>query len=203
MPSSLLGQALYIRVNCVVRSLRSGPSSFVFSSHSPILHRTANPWLDFLPAHTASALATELNDDLEAYCATSPSLDATPKPLKRLYGFGLLPLVSGVPIDTLVDTVKQIASLPHLRGLIMGTRALGSGLDDLTLEPVWQAIAAAKLVVFLHPHYGLGAGAKEAWGNLANGHVLPLALGFPMETTIVSLKLTATESIPLYIGASH
>ncbi len=176
MPSSRLGQALHIRINCVVRSLRSGPSCPVFSSHSSILHRTANPWLDFLPAHTASALATELNDDLEAYCATSPSLDATPKQLKRLYGFGLLPLVSGVPIDT----------LPHLKGLILGTRALGNGLDDLTLEPLWQAIAAAKLVVFLHPHYGLGAGAKEAWGELANGHVLPLALGFPMETTIVS-----------------
>ena len=203
MPSSRLGQALYIRINCLVRSLlRSGPSS-VFSSHSPTLHRSANPWLDFLPAHTASALATELNDDLETYCATSPSLDATPKQLKRLYGFGLLPLVSGVPIDTLVDTVKQIASLPHLKGLIMGTRALGNGLDDLTLEPLWQAIAAAKLVVFLHPHYGLGAGAKEAWGELANGHVLPLALGFPMETTIVSQNLTATEGIPLHIGASH
>jgi len=85
----------------------------------------------------------------------------------------------------------------------MGTRALGNGLDDSTLEPVWQAIATAKLVVFLHPHYGLGAGAKEAWGDLANGHVLPLALGFPMETTIVSLKLTATKGIPLYIKASY
>jgi aminocarboxymuconate-semialdehyde decarboxylase len=153
-----------------------------------------------LPAHTASVHATELNDDLEAYCATSPSLDAAPKPLKRLYGFGLLPLVPGVSVDTLVSTVKQIASLPHLKGLIMGTRALGKGLDDSTLEPVWEAISTAKLVVFLHPHYGLGSGAKEAWGNLANGHVLPLALGFPMETTIVSLKLTATEGIPLYIA---
>ena len=166
-------------------------------------HRSANPWLDFLPAHTASALATELNDELEAYCSTSPSLDATPKQLKRLYGFGLLPLVSGVSIDTLVNTVKQIASLPHLRGLILGTRGLGNGLDDLTLEPLWEAIAAAKLVVFLHPHYGLGAGAKEAWGDLANGHVLPLGLGFPMETTIVSQKLIATEGIPLYIRACH
>ena len=164
----------------------------------PLLHRTANPWLDFLPAHTASSLATELNDELEAYCATSPSLDAGPKPLRRLYGFGLLPLVPGVPIETIVDTVKQIASLPHLRGLIMGTRALGNGLDDSTLGPVWEAIETAKLVVFLHPHYGLGAGAKEAWGDLANGHVLSLALGFPMETTIVSLKLLTTEGIPYY-----
>ena len=85
----------------------------------------------------------------------------------------------------------------------MGTRARGKGLDDPTLEAVWEAIATAKLAVFLHPHYGLGAGAKEAWGDLANGHVLPLALGFPMETTIVSLKLITTEGIPLYIGATH
>ena len=191
MSSPLIGQAQYIRVNCLVSSLlRSRLLSHVSFSHP--IPRTANPWLDFLPAHTASTLATELNGDLEAYCATSPSLDATPKPLKRLYGFGLLPLVPGVPIDTLVDTVKQIASLPHLRGLIMGTRALGNGLDDSTLGPVWEAIESAKLVVFLHPHYGLGAGAKEAWGDLANGHVLPLALGFPMETTIVSLNLSAT-----------
>lgn len=66
----------------------------------------------------------------------------------------------------------------------MGTRGLGKGLDDEALEPVWEAIANAGLVVFLHPHYGVAEG-KE-WGEKDNGHVLPLALGFPMETTIVS-----------------
>ena len=64
----------------------------------------------------------------------------------------------------------------------MGTRGLGKGLDDARLDPVWEALEKEKLVVFLHPHYGVG---KEAWGENENGHVLPLALGFPFETTIV------------------
>ena len=84
---------------------------------------------------------------------------------------------------SLLETVRQIAGLPHLKGVIMGTRGVGKGLDDATLEPVWEAIAQAGLVVFLHPHYGVDS---KAWGEKDNGHVLPLALGFPFETTIVS-----------------
>jgi predicted TIM-barrel fold metal-dependent hydrolase len=66
----------------------------------------------------------------------------------------------------------------------MGTRGIGKGLDDDALDPLWAAIERFKLVVFLHPHYGLGT---DAWGERENGHVLPLALGFPFETTTVSL----------------
>ena len=65
----------------------------------------------------------------------------------------------------------------------MGTRGIGKGLDDDALDPVWGAIEKAGLVVFLHPHYGVDS---KAWGEKDNGHVLPLALGFPFETTIVS-----------------
>ncbi|KAI0663201.1 amidohydrolase 2 [Cubamyces menziesii] len=144
---------------------------------------SANPWLDFLPAPTAHKLAGELNDDLETYCSTGPAL--TPS-LKRLYGFGLLPLVPEASTESLVSTVEQIATLPHLKGVIMGTRGLGKGLDDDALEPVWAAIEKAGLVVFLHPHYGVD---KHAWGEKENGHVLPLALGFPFETTIATTRL--------------
>jgi aminocarboxymuconate-semialdehyde decarboxylase len=126
-------------------------------------------------------LALELNDDLQHYCSTSPSLTGTT--LKRLYGFGLLPLVPEITTTSLLETVQQISSLSHLKGLIMGTRGIGNGLDDDALDPVWAAIERAGLVVFLHPHYGVDA---RAWGDKDNGHVLPLALGFPFETTIVS-----------------
>lgn len=122
-----------------------------------------------------------MNKDLEDYCATSPYVQ--PASVKRLYGFGLLPLVPGVSVESLLDAVKQIAELPHLRGLIMGTSGVGKGLDDGALDPVWAAIEKAGLVVFIHPHYGVDA---KAWGDKNNGHVLPLALGFPFETTIVS-----------------
>lgn len=75
----------------------------------------------------------------------------------------------------------------------MGTRGLGKGLDDDQLIPVWEEIEKAGLVVFLHPHYGVGEGRE--WGEKENGHVLPLALGFPMETTIVSRPLALLRAV--------
>ncbi|KAJ7590880.1 amidohydrolase 2 [Mycena floridula] len=149
---------------------------------------TANPWLDFLPASQADQLASELNNDLEEYCSTGPNL--LNSKIKRLYGFGLLPLVPEITTASLLDAVKQISNSPHLKGLIMGTRGIGRGLDDEALDPVWQAIEAAGLVVFLHPHYGVDS---KAWGEKDNGHVLALALGFPFETTAATrLVLSGT-----------
>lgn len=103
--------------------------------------------------------------------------------MRRLYGFGLLPLVPQIETSSLLAAVRHVSALPHLRGIIMGTRGIGSGLDDAALDPVWGALESANLVVFLHPHYGVDA---KAWGDKDNGHVLPLALGFPFETATVS-----------------
>ncbi|KAI0265034.1 hypothetical protein BC834DRAFT_825279 [Gloeopeniophorella convolvens] len=147
---------------------------------------SANPWLDFLPFTEAQSLAQELNADLESYCATGPSV-ASAAELKRLYGFGLLPLVPGAPAESLPEAVTQLAeSHPHIRGVIIGTRGAGKGLDDPALEPLWAALDKTGLVVFLHPHYGVDS---QAWGSADNGHVLPLALGFPFETTTAITRL--------------
>ncbi|KAI0637965.1 amidohydrolase 2 [Trametes polyzona] len=146
---------------------------------------SANPWLDFLPAPIAHKLAGELNADMEEYCSGSPTLTVLAG-VKRLYGFGLLPLVPEATTEALLSTVEQIAKLPHLKGVIMGSRGLGKGLDDPALDPVWGAIEKAGLVVFLHPHHGVD---KAAWGERENGHVLPLALGFPFETTVATTRL--------------
>ncbi|KAG8698466.1 hypothetical protein FRC08_005905 [Ceratobasidium sp. 394] len=148
---------------------------------------TANPWLDFLTAPEAPTLARQLNDDLEAYCASGPSLSSSSgSPLRRLYGFGLLPLLPNVPSSEITATIDQIGRLPHLRGVIMGTKGLGKGLDDPELEPIWAAIAERGLTIFLHPHYGI---PDELFGDIDNGHVLPLALGFPFETAIATSRL--------------
>ena len=74
----------------------------------------------------------------------------------------------------------------------MGTRGIGKGLDDGALEPVWDAIERANLVVLLHKHYGVDG---KAWGEKENGHVLPLALGFPFETTTVSMRPDSLTSL--------
>lgn len=147
---------------------------------------SANPWLDFLSAAEADRLAGELNEDLEEFCSSSPDLYSPPSEgtpsIKRLYGLGLLPLVPGASTSDVLGAITQISSLPHLKGVIMGTQGLGRGLDDEELGPVWRGIERNGLVVFLHPHYGV---PSSMWGERDNGHVLPLALGFPFETTIV------------------
>ncbi|KIK67929.1 hypothetical protein GYMLUDRAFT_36739 [Collybiopsis luxurians FD-317 M1] len=144
---------------------------------------TANPWLDFLSADQAHEMALQLNQDLEDYCSTGPNVPGTS--MRQLYGFGLLPLVPEVTTQALVEAVRQISALSQLKGLIMGTVGIGKGLDDEALDPVWFAIESAGLTVFLHPHYGVG----NVWGEKDNGHVLPLALGFPFETTVATTRL--------------
>lgn len=147
---------------------------------------SANPWLDFLPAAEANTLAKDLNEDLEEYCSSSPELtlatSGSGPSIERLYGLGLLPLVPEASSSDVLKTITQISSLPHLKGVIMGTQGLGRGLDDEQLEPVWGEIEKKGLVVFLHPHYGV---PSSMWGEKDNGHVLPLSLGFTFETTIV------------------
>jgi predicted TIM-barrel fold metal-dependent hydrolase len=75
----------------------------------------------------------------------------------------------------------------------MGTTGLGSGLDDPNLDPIFAALAETKTLVFLHPHYGL---PDDAFGGsnviTKSGHVLPLALGFPLETTIAFTRMYLT-----------
>ncbi|KAG4222137.1 hypothetical protein PC116_g29388 [Phytophthora cactorum] len=105
----------------------------------------------------------------------------------RLFFFATLPLTA--PPETLLAAVGHVRSLKYCRGVILGTSGLGKGLDDPALVPVFHALAANKLTIFLHPHYGL---PSEVWGPRATeeyGHVLPLALGFPMETTIAVARM--------------
>jgi predicted TIM-barrel fold metal-dependent hydrolase len=97
----------------------------------------------------------------------------------------------------LSEAVAQLATQhPHIRGIIISTRGVGQGLDDPALEPLWASLAETGLVVFLHPHYGVGA---QAWGTRDNGHVLPLALGFPFETTIVCTQRSSYDFVILHV----
>lgn len=103
----------------------------------------------------------------------------------RLF-FGALPLTA--PLETIASSIEQLRGLACCRGVILGTSGLGGGLDDPDLLPVFRTLARARLAVFLHPHYGL---PNHVWGPRAQDydHVLPLALGFPMETTIAVTRM--------------
>lgn len=151
----------------------------------------ANPWLDFLEPSEAQQWAERINNDLEDTCAqNNKSADGLPlKGRSTLFAFATLPLSAPSP-DIIVNEIKRLKSLPHIRGVIMGTSGLGDGLDDEKLGPVWAALEETQFLLFLHPHYGL---PNEAFGGseVTNryGHVLPLALGFPLETTIAVTRM--------------
>ena len=137
----------------------------------------ANPWLDFLPSQEAADVARTVNDEMDSLCAGAEG---------KLYAFGTLPL--SAPGDEVIEELKRLKSLPHMRGIILGTTGLGRGLDDAKLDPIWAALENTQTLIFLHPHYGLPA---DVFGPRAQeyGHVLPLSLGFPMETTIAFVRM--------------
>jgi predicted TIM-barrel fold metal-dependent hydrolase len=138
----------------------------------------ANPWLDFLSAEESAPQAKSINQSFSDMCAQHPG---------RLYFFATLPLTA--PLPAILASIRETSELPYCRGAILGTSGLGKGLDDPDLIPIFQALADCNMTLFLHPHYGL---PNEVWGPLASsnyGHVLPLALGFPMETTIAVARM--------------
>ncbi|KAF6231497.1 hypothetical protein HO173_010249 [Letharia columbiana] len=137
----------------------------------------ANPWLDFLSPEEGPQWAAKVNNELEDICSTSQN---------SLYAFATLPLSASS--SRITGEIHRLQSLAHMRGIILGTTGLSQGLDDPALEPVWSALESAKLLIFLHPHYGL---PSSVYGPRASeyGHVLPLSLGFPMETTIAFTRM--------------
>ncbi|CAK3858361.1 2-amino-3-carboxymuconate-6-semialdehyde decarboxylase [Lecanosticta acicola] len=138
----------------------------------------ANPWLDWVPAGEAAEKARLVNDDMERMCAEYEG---------RLFAFGTLPL-SAREEGEVVAEVRRLKGLKHCRGIVMGTSGLGAGLDDARLDSIWQVMEENEMVMFLHPHYGL---PNEVYGPRAGeyGHVLPLAMGFPLETTIAVTRM--------------
>ena len=140
----------------------------------------ANPWLDFLPANEGAEAARMVNDEMVA-------LGSSEKFKGKIFAFGTLPL--SAPMDLIVQEIHRLQGLHKvIKGVILGTSGLGKGLDDEALDPIWHALEETGLLIFLHPHYGLPA---EVFGPklAASGHVLPLSMGFPMETTIAFTRM--------------
>ncbi|KAF5639921.1 2-amino-3-carboxylmuconate-6-semialdehyde decarboxylase [Fusarium sp. NRRL 52700] len=138
----------------------------------------ANPWLDFVSPSESGAIAQSVNEEFSRMCSDHPG---------RLFFFGTLPLTAA--LETVLASIEHLRTLRYCRGVILGTSGLGKGLDDPELLPIFEALGTTGLTVFLHPHYGL---PNDVWGPRASaeyGHVLPLALGFPMETTIAVARM--------------
>ncbi len=131
-----------------------------------------NPWLEPFEGQEAIEVAREVNNELGALEETTGG---------RLLGLGALPATG---VDGVLAEIAAIDEHPHLRGLVTGPRITHLQLDDPDLEPVWTELERRKLPVLLHPQDGIGLDLLEGYG-----HVLPVGVGFPMETTAVVCRL--------------
>lgn len=136
-----------------------------------------NPWLDFLPPQEGAEWATRLNSWLESECEKEPRIEA----------FGVI--APHAPAES-VREIERIAGMSHIHGVILGTRSENGFLDSPSMEPVWDALDRTGILVFLHPHYVAGYDWLGGYG-----HALPLALGFPFETTAAISRLILSGTL--------
>lgn len=178
--------------------------------------------------NSQEAWAQKVNDEMEEICAVSNRMAdeakagngdsvngkrSTKEP--RLYAFGTLPMQDPSAAAAELTRLSDRKALPHIRGAIIGTAGRGRGLDDPALDPVWAAAETTGMLLFVHPHYGLpesvfgGEGTSypgiddigdSAVGDYPppSGHVLPLALGFPLETTIALSRMYLARCFDRY-----
>lgn len=149
-----------------------------------------NPWLDPFEGRDSVDLARGLNAEMATYQAATHG---------RVVGMGVLPAND---VASAVLVAEEVADAPALRGLVVGQKIAGHRLDDAALEPLWETLAERGVPVLLHPHYSAAADQLKGFG-----HALPVAVGFPFETTIALARFVLAGALHrhprLRIIASH
>jgi predicted TIM-barrel fold metal-dependent hydrolase len=126
-----------------------------------------NPWLDPFRGPESLAQAAAVNEEMGSLEERTGG---------RIAGLGVLP---NATVEDAASVVRSIAGNPLLRGIVTGPRVCDRTLDDEELEPLWEALDDTRLPWLLHPSDGAALSDIEGFG-----HSLPIALGFPFETTI-------------------
>ena len=97
----------------------------------------------------------------------------------RLIGLATLPMQAP---DLAVREVERAAKLPGVRGFYLATRVLEKELSAPAFFPVYEAIEALGLPIFLHPVFVIGHERLEK-------HYLTNLLGNPFEAAIAAAHL--------------
>jgi aminocarboxymuconate-semialdehyde decarboxylase len=120
------------------------------------------------------ALAQKLSERFNDAAA-----DAHRRHPERLVSFAMLPMHH--PGAALAE-FERARQLPGVRGVYMATAIAGRELSDPMFFPVYEAIEAAGLPIFLHPSSVIGHERLTA-------HYLQNLLGNPFETAIAAAHL--------------
>jgi aminocarboxymuconate-semialdehyde decarboxylase len=130
----------------------------------------SQPMLYWAPRDLAERLAIAFNDDLAAAHERHP---------QRLVGLATLPMHEP---DIAAREAVRAAKLPGVRGFYMATEIDGRELSNEAFFPVYEAIEALGLPIFLHPVFVLGAARLEKF-------YLTNLLGNPFESAIAAAHL--------------
>lgn len=125
-----------------------------------------------VPATVGVDFARIQNDHLQALSDLHPD---------RFHFFGTLPLQD---VHSSLVELERIAPGPRLRGVQIGTNVDGVDLDDDRFEPLWAALAAHSLPVWVH-----GDQRSLALAERLNVYYLQNLIGQPLESTIAMGKL--------------
>lgn len=126
-----------------------------------------NPWLVPVEGPESIDWANRINADFASFEARTGG---------RIHGLGVLP---NADPDAAAKVVQEIADTHGLYGVITGCRICGRTFDAPELEPVWVALSRTSLPIFVHPHYAVAIDQLGGFGT-----ILPLGIGFPVETSI-------------------
>lgn len=99
----------------------------------------------------------------------------------RFHVFPTLPLQD---VSAAVRELGRVSQHPRVRGVEIGTHVNQANLDDPGLEPLWTALAEARLPVWIHPDQRGVAGTDRL-----TSYYLVNLIGNPLESTIAIAAL--------------
>jgi aminocarboxymuconate-semialdehyde decarboxylase len=155
-------------------------SAYLRASSKSVARATTDDLRGFLKSldergFAASSLARRLsavfNDDLVAAHERYPD---------RLFGLAMLPVHHA---GEALGEIERIARAPGIRGIYMGTCIGDMDLSDPSLFPVYEALEAAGLPIFLHPLKVIGMEDRLKPFFLSN------LLGNPFDTAVAAAHL--------------
>jgi predicted TIM-barrel fold metal-dependent hydrolase len=142
-----------------------------------------NPWLDPVKGAESIDWAHRVNADFASFERRTGG---------RVVGLGALPNAEPAAAAAVV---KEIADTDGLYGIITGCKICDRVFDDPELEPVWSQLSQTGLPLFVHPHYAVAVDQLGGYGT-----ILPLGIGFPVETSIAVARLVLGGVTQRYPG---
>jgi predicted TIM-barrel fold metal-dependent hydrolase len=127
------------------------------------------PGVDWFPERDAPAIARDVNDELNALAAAHPD---------RLGVLATLPMQS--PDAAAAELERAVAG--GAVGAMIYSNVAGMPLDDPGLAVVFDAAAALRVPLYIHPTYPLVAKEVDAYALIST-------LGFLVDTSTAALRL--------------